>query len=95
MIAQTTEYKKLSVSAVCSSLLRLFWQLLLNMGVGVGWLGGVLVSMVCCGAFVRYLFYFQNVLPPLEYIASGMNNEHVLCTISFCPLFIYKHEANT
>ena len=36
MIAQTTEYKKLSVSAVCSSLLRLFWQLLLNMGVG-GW----------------------------------------------------------
>ena len=28
--------KKLSVSAVCSSLLRLFWQLLLNMGVG-GW----------------------------------------------------------
>ena len=63
-------------------------------GWGVGWLGGVLVSMVCCGAFVRYL-YFQNVLPPLEYIASGMSNEHVLCTISFCPLFIYKHEANT
>ena len=95
MIAQTTEYKKLSVSAVCSSLLRLFWQLLLNMGVG-GWVVGG-----CSGQYgllwcVRQIsFYFQNVLPPFEYIASGMNNEHVLCTISFCPLFIYKHEANT
>ena len=28
-------------------------------GWGVGWLGGVLVSMVCCGAFVRYLFIFK------------------------------------
>ena len=90
MIAQTTAYKKV----VC--LCGLFQSAAVILAIAAQYGGGG-----CSGQYgllwcVRQIsFYFQNVLPPLEYIASGMNNEHVLCTISFCPLFIYKHEANT
>ena len=57
MIAQTTAYKK--VVCLCGLFQSAAVILAIAAQHGGGGLGGVLVSIVCCGAFVRYLFIFK------------------------------------
>ena len=57
MIAQTTAYKK--VVCLCGLFQSAAVILAIAAQHGGGGLGDALVSMVCCGAFVRYLFIFK------------------------------------